>query len=98
MLHHAPKPKSVLEKLADLCKPRGTLVVLDYASHDDEQMREQADLWLGFEPAELKKLARSVGFENLRVAPIAGALTGSGPDAHLPWQVMAAIKREKHHG
>lgn len=109
LLHHAPKPALVLEKLAELCKPGGALVVLDYARHDDERMREQADLWLGFEPAELKKLARAAGFEDPRVTPVASALSGSGPDAHLPWQILVAkrpnktvhsskSKQEKHHG
>lgn len=107
LLHHAPKPGAVLEKLADLCKPEGALVVIDYARHDDERMREQADLWLGFEPAELKRLARAAGFVDARTSPIAQPLTGSGPDAHLPWQIMVATKggatangrnKERHHG
>lgn len=106
LLHHAPKPAAVLEKLADLCKPGGAVIVLDYARHDDERMREQADLWLGFEPAELKKLAHACKLESPRVTPVARPLTGSGPDAHLPWQIMVATKatanetrkKEKHHG
>ncbi len=92
LLHHAPKPALVLPKLADLCRVGGSVVVLDYARHDDERMRDQADLWLGFEPAELKKLARAAGFEDPRVTHVAAPLTGSGPDAHLPWLIMVAQK------
>ncbi len=107
LLHHAPKPALVMQKLAELCRPGGALVVLDYARHDDEQMREQADIWLGFSPDELIKLARDAGFEEARVSKLSGALTGNGPDAHLPWQVLVAQRaavsvqkknKERHHG
>lgn len=97
MLHHAPKPGAVLEKLADLARPGGAVVVLDYARHDDERMREQADLWLGFSEAELKKLARSSGLHDTKISAIPPRLTGHGPDAHLPWQLMIG-RKEKTHG
>jgi ArsR family transcriptional regulator len=88
MLHHAPKPGAVLEKLAELARPGGAVVVLDYARHDDERMREQADLWLGFSEPELKKLARSSGLHDAKISVIPPRLTGHGPDAHLSWQLL----------
>jgi len=96
MLHHAPKPGAVLEKLAELARPGGAIVVLDYARHDDERMREQADLWLGFSEPELKKLARASGLHDTKISAIPPRLTGHGPDAHLPWQLM--ISRRKENG
>ena len=90
LLHHAPRPADFMSKLAAHVRPGGALVVLDYGRHDDESMRSQADLWLGFEPRELRELATGAGFEDARVAPIPGALCGRGPDAHLPWQAMVA--------
>jgi ArsR family transcriptional regulator len=107
LLHHATKPAAVVAKLSELCRPGGALVVLDYARHDDERMRDQADVWLGFSPRELERLADGAGFEQARIASLPSALHGSGPDAHLPWQVMVAIKatassqkknKERHHG
>ena len=98
VLHHAPKPAAVLKKLAELCRDGGSVIVLDYARHDDERMREQADLWLGFGDAELKKLARSAGLHNARISTIPARLTGSGPDAHLPWKMLVASTQEKKHG
>jgi DNA-binding transcriptional ArsR family regulator len=100
ILHHAPKPGAVLKKLAELVRPDGMLVIIDYASHDDERMRERADLWLGFAPEELRKLARAAGLSDVHVSPIPARLCGSGPDAHLPWQLVTAskTKRSKHHG
>jgi DNA-binding transcriptional ArsR family regulator len=92
VLHHAPRPAGVVAQLASLCAPGGALVVIDYARHDDESMREQADVWLGFDPAELRRFARAAGLEDARVASIPPALRGDGPDRHLPWQVLTARK------
>jgi DNA-binding transcriptional ArsR family regulator len=92
VLHHAPQPARVVAQLASLAAPGGALVVIDYAHHDDESMRDQADAWLGFEPVELRRFARAAGLEDVRVTRIAPALCGDGPDKHLPWQVMTARK------
>jgi DNA-binding transcriptional ArsR family regulator/predicted O-methyltransferase YrrM len=86
-LHHAPKPAAALESLTKLARPGGAIVVIDYARHDDESMREQADLWLGFEPKELKKMTADLDDVVIRPLP---RPTGKTPDAHLPWQVLVA--------
>lgn len=93
LLHHAAKPADVMRALAALCAPGGAVVVIDYARHDDDSMREQADLWLGFEPAELAGFARAAGLAGEAVAPIPAPPPGTAPDAHLPWQAMVARKR-----
>ncbi len=92
LLHHAPQPGRVIAQLATLCAPGGALVVVDYARHDDESMREQADAWLGFEPAALRRFARAAGLDDARVAKIPAPLCGDGPDKHLPWQVLVGTK------
>jgi ArsR family transcriptional regulator len=99
VLHHAPQPSKAVAQLASLCAPGGALVILDYVRHDDESMREQADAWLGFEPAELRRFARSTGLDDVHVTRIPAPLCGDGPDKHLPWQVMVAKKKKKEgHG
>jgi ArsR family transcriptional regulator len=102
VLHHAPQPARVIAQLAALCVPGGALVVIDYERHDDESMREQADAWLGFDPAELRKLARAAGLEDARVSRISASFCGDGADAHLPWQVLVARRprstKGKNHG
>jgi ArsR family transcriptional regulator len=98
VLHHAPQPPRVVERLASLCAPGGAVVVVDYASHQDESMREQADAWLGFAPAELRRFARAAGLEDARVSSIPAALCGDGPDRHLPWQVLVARKPKNERG
>ena len=68
VLHHAPVPARALRALVDLARPPsssapgGAVCVLDYEAHDDQALREQeADLWLGFEPRELQRLAHKTG-------------------------------------
>lgn len=91
VLHHAPKPAMALASLAALARPGGVVLVIDYASHQDERMREhQADLWLGFSEAELRDLAHGAGLVEPQVTLIPSARCGDGPDGHLDWQVLAA--------
>jgi ArsR family transcriptional regulator len=92
ILHHAPRPVDLLRQLALLACPstNGAVVVIDYGRHDDESMRDEADLWLGFEPAELRRLAKQAGLLRAEVVSLPSAWCGKGKDAHLPWQVLIA--------
>jgi ArsR family transcriptional regulator len=92
LLHHAPQPAQFIEQLASLCARGGSLVVVDYARHEDESMRDQADAWLGFEPAALRRFTRAAGMEDAHVTKIPPPLCGDGPDKHLPWQVLTCTK------
>jgi len=96
LLHHAPKPREVVALLASLARPGGRIIVIDYAAHEDETMREhRADLWLGFERDELTSFTESAGLLEPEVFAIPATRYGPGPDAHLQWQVLAA-RRENH--
>lgn len=90
ILHHAPRPVDLLRQLAQLAAPEGAVLVIDYGRHDDESMRDEADLWLGFEPAELRRLAKDAGLTRAEVVKLPAAWCGKGKDAHLPWQVLIA--------
>ena len=92
VLHHASQPAKVVTELAALCAPGGSLVLIDYARHDDEAMRDQADAWLGFEPAALRRFARAARLDDMRVTKLPAPLCGDGPDKHLPWQALVARK------
>ena len=94
LLHHAPRPVDLVRQLALLAKPGGAVLIVDYARHDDESMRNEADLWLGFDPAELSRFAREAGLDDADVITIPAAWCGKGKDSHLPWQVM--VSRRKH--
>jgi DNA-binding transcriptional ArsR family regulator/protein-L-isoaspartate O-methyltransferase len=94
VIHHAPRPSTALAALAKLARPGGAVIVIDYASHDDERMQgEQADLWLGFSTEELIEHAKRAHLESAIVRRIGSASCGNGPDGHLDWQVLAARTR-----
>lgn len=103
ILHHAPRPVDLVRQLASLAKPKdpcapgesgGAVVVVDYARHDDESMRDEADLWLGFEPEELRRFAKGAGLGDAVVIRLPAALCGHGKDARLPWQAMIARRQD----
>lgn len=94
MLHHASQPGMVVSQLASLCAAGGAVVLIDYARHDDESMREQADAWLGFDPAALRRFARAAGLTDVHVTKLPAPFCGDGPDKHLPWQVLVARKAD----
>jgi ArsR family transcriptional regulator len=95
LLHHAPRPVELVRQLARLARPGAAIVVIDYARHDDESMRDEADVWLGFEGAELVRFAKEAGLERADVVRLPSAWCGRGKDAHLPWQVLIARKKEE---
>ncbi|MGH7283926.1 MAG: metalloregulator ArsR/SmtB family transcription factor [Polyangiaceae bacterium] len=102
MLHHASKPAELVKTMASLLAPGGRIVVLDYARHDDEKMRDAGDVWLGFDARALGKIAREARVDLEGVAPLSPPFVPEGPDAHLPWQTLVFRKkqttRNDHHG
>jgi DNA-binding transcriptional ArsR family regulator len=100
LLHHAPRPVDLVRQLAQLARPAskdrvgGAIVIVDYSRHDDESMRDEADLWLGFEGAELLRFAREAGLDAAEVIKLPAAWCGKGKDAHLPWQVMVSRRKK----
>ena len=58
MLVHASRPQDAIASAARLLRAGGHLAIVDYLPHDDESLREQGHVWLGFEPDEASQLAR----------------------------------------
>ncbi len=102
MLHHAPVPLRTVSALADLLAPGGRLLVVDYASHTNEAMREaQADVWLGFAPDELVAFATDAGLLGAKVFAIpAGfwAASRRGRAERVPWLALTATKQPGKRG
>lgn len=63
VLRHAARPSDAVASAARLLRPGGHLIVVDALPHDDESLREQGDVWLGFEPAKLHSFLESAGLE-----------------------------------
>jgi DNA-binding transcriptional ArsR family regulator len=97
VLHHAPRPEAAVVALGKLLRPDGALVIVDYAPHEDEALRErQADLWLGFSGDELSGFARRAGLADIHVNPIAQGRCGAGLDGGIDWHFMVARKPRIH--
>jgi ArsR family transcriptional regulator len=96
MLHHAPVPARMVRALSDLLAPGGRLLVVDYAAHSNESLREaQADVWLGFEAEELVSFATQAGLAGARVVRLPADFWGGarrGRVERLPWLALAATK------
>lgn len=91
VLHHAPRPGQALRAVARLARPGGAIVVIDYAAHEDEALREkQADQWLGFDAEDLMRYAAAARLVDAHVTTIPASRCGDGPDGHLDWQVLVA--------
>lgn len=91
VLHHQARPQEKLRALARLLKPSARLVVVDYLPHDDESMRAQGDVRLGFAPDELRAMTADAGFVDVTTSLVPKALVPqAAPDGHLNWQVLTA--------
>jgi ubiquinone/menaquinone biosynthesis C-methylase UbiE len=95
VLHHAAQPARLLRELAALLRPGGALIVIDYAAHTDESMRDQADVWMGFDRDALVAHARTAGLTDIVWREIPPAFRGAGADRHLDWQAMFARRSSK---
>lgn len=79
VLHHAARPQELVTAAARLVRPGGHLIVVELLPHDDESVREQGHVWLGFEPAQLTSFLERAG-----LAPVALA---SLPDPRLHFAI-----------
>jgi len=71
-LHHAARPQRAIESAWRILKPGGRILVLDLASHTQEQAKElYAHVWLGFSGVELHAMLEKSGFRELEVSVVA---------------------------
>ncbi len=92
VLHHAARPHETLAAAARLCRDGGRVLVVDYLPHEDEAMREQGDVWLGFSPDKLRDLAAAAKLHVEALQPFAPRLAPTEPDHHLPWHLAVLRK------
>lgn len=89
-LHHAARPADLLSACARLLKDDGVLLIVDYLPHDDETLREQGDVWLGFSPAVLTRHVQDAGLVVAGHGPMPAA--PGHRDSHLDWQWTAVTR------
>jgi len=74
VLHHAARPQDAIAAATRLLRPGAHLVVVDYLPHDDEAMRDQGDVWLGFEPQKLRAWLDASALEVIAARAITGPM------------------------
>jgi ubiquinone/menaquinone biosynthesis C-methylase UbiE len=95
-LHHAPEPPAALKEMARLLKPGGVLCLTDLDTHDHTWQREQmADLWLGFDRADIRRWLTEAGLTEVDVDCAEGTCNACGPDGQVkPLSIFVALGRK----
>ena len=83
VLHHLDDPAAAIKHAASSLRASrggGALQVVDIAAHDREEFRrEMGHVWLGFEPATLRKMFEDAGLTRVRVTPLPPEPGTAGP-------------------
>ncbi len=92
VLHSLASPGDAVREMARAVRPGGTVVVVDFVSHEHEWMRQELGVtWLGFAADEIENWFREAGLERYRRDEHAGL--SSGRD--LPALFIASGRRSR---
>jgi ArsR family transcriptional regulator len=73
VLHYAQQPAAAIAEAARLLAPDGRLLVVDFAAHDHEELRQRdAHVRLGFDDAQLESWFAAAGLTLAGVEELAG--------------------------
>lgn len=63
VLCHAARPQDLVAGAARVLRAGGHIALVDHLPHDEEGLREQGHVWMGFEPVRLVTFLETVGAE-----------------------------------
>lgn len=96
VLHYLPEPERALAEAARVVRPGGRLLVVDMSAHEREEYRERmGHVWLGFAPEPMEQWLGDVGFENVRLTPLAVEPEAKGPRLFTATARRRDTKRER---
>jgi demethylmenaquinone methyltransferase/2-methoxy-6-polyprenyl-1,4-benzoquinol methylase/ArsR family transcriptional regulator len=86
VLHFLDDPGRALREAAGLMRPGGRLVVVDFAAHEEEHLREHfAHRRLGFSGEEIAQLMKEAGLEMIETRRISPAARDAGKLTVVVW-------------
>ena len=92
VLHFLDDPAAAIASAAEALRPRGRLLIVDFAPHSLELLRrEYAHRRLGFDDAEVSAWCRAAGIEDIRVQHLAA--TGASDAEKLTVSLWTGIQR-----
>jgi len=73
VLHYSHDPAPVIQEAVRVLKPEGRLVIVDFAPHQEEHLREEHNhLRLGFSDKEMKQVMKAAGLSPGKTHVLAG--------------------------
>ncbi|MFQ6089556.1 MAG: class I SAM-dependent methyltransferase [Candidatus Methanofastidiosia archaeon] len=92
VLHHAPNPKIAISECSRVLREGGKLVISDLDEHENEWVKEEmADLWLGFERRDVRKLFEDAGLKNIIVDCVGSCCSESFNGERVEMSIFVAI-------
>jgi len=92
VLHFLDDPAVAISGAARALRPRGRLLIVDFAPHSVEMLRtEYAHRRLGFDDAEITDWCRAAGLEDVRVEHL--TVTGADPSETLTVSLWVSVQR-----
>jgi SAM-dependent methyltransferase len=98
VLHHAARPDDTVAAASRLVRRGGHLIIVDYVPHDDEALRAQGDVWLGFDSDRLRICMERAGLDVVALAPLSPTSAFvDGDGLLLPRHQLAIGRRATPH-